>query len=409
MIRNLIAVLGTTALTAAPAAAQTLTLGNLKAPIARASGQTPAKSVKDLWFQINGLPAFKPMLGDVVEPELGIDFTKVPSDIPTPVDVAAKLLQPAAVPADNGIDPVGAFRFICQPGQVSYDDPIVFPGQPGKSHLHQWYGNTLANGKSTYESLRSTGDSTCVNLLNRSAYWMPAMLNGKGKVVRPDFISIYYKNRPASDPECVRMAAKGCVALPRGLRMVFGYDMVSGKQPTGAGYFDCNGPTGTSGHFDTIPEAAKGCGAGNRLGAVINAPVCWDGRRLDSPNHRDHVGYVSYGSWGYPKCDDAHPFAIPGFTMGAWYGVDGERADSWYLSSDEMPGMPRMAGGTTFHADWFGAWDEATMAKWMANCINRHLNCDTGNLGNGESLKQTLPFAWEAKPRLIDIPPRPAS
>jgi hypothetical protein len=34
---------------------------------------------------------------------------------------------------------------------------------------------------------------------------MPAMLNGVGGVVRPDFVSIYYKRRPSSDPECQRM------------------------------------------------------------------------------------------------------------------------------------------------------------------------------------------------------------
>jgi hypothetical protein len=43
---------------ATPATAQTkaLTLGNLKGPIAKASGKTEAKSIKDLWAQIDGLP-----------------------------------------------------------------------------------------------------------------------------------------------------------------------------------------------------------------------------------------------------------------------------------------------------------------------------------------------------------------
>ena len=410
MIRYLIAFVGITALAASPAAAQTLTLGNLKAPIARASGKAPARSIKDLWFQINGLPPFKPTLGDVEEPELGVDFSKVPSDIPTPVDVAAKLLQPWPVPADNGPDPIGAFRFICQAGQVSYDDPLVFPKQPGKSHLHQWFGNTAANTSSTYESLRTTGESTCGNILNRSAYWMPAMLDGKGHVVRPDFVSIYYKRLPASDPRCgsgAQAMGKQCVDLPRGLRFIFGHDAMTGKPATGSAFFDCNGVGATSGHFETITEAAKGCPAGSRLGAVISAPPCWDAKRLDSPNHRDHLADTSYGSWGYPKCPASHPYIIPAFTMGAWYGVEKERADTWYLSSDDMPGMARMPAGSTFHADWFGAWDELIKAMWMNNCINRHLNCDSGNLGNGKALLQVGNFSWNANPRLIDIPARP--
>ena len=57
---------------------------------------------------------------------------------------------------ENVPDTVGAFRFICGPSHEAYDDPVVFPGQPGKSHLHQFWGNSQANGNSTYESLRST-------------------------------------------------------------------------------------------------------------------------------------------------------------------------------------------------------------------------------------------------------------
>ena len=109
-------------------------------------------------------------------------------------------LESVAVPPSAAPDVVGAFRFICQAAQLLYDDPIVYPGQPGKSHLHQFYGNTGANAYSTYRSLRTSGDSTCMGILNRSGYWMPAMLDGKGNVVRPGGVSIYYKRRPVSDP-----------------------------------------------------------------------------------------------------------------------------------------------------------------------------------------------------------------
>jgi hypothetical protein len=40
-----------------PITAQSLTLTNLKAPIAKASGKAPAKTTAELWAQINGLPA----------------------------------------------------------------------------------------------------------------------------------------------------------------------------------------------------------------------------------------------------------------------------------------------------------------------------------------------------------------
>ncbi|KTT72489.1 hypothetical protein NS334_09115 [Sphingomonas endophytica] len=361
-------------------------------------------------------------LSDMAAPKAVADPASAagePQAIPSDFDINADIVPAhetgviGAVPPSAAPDVVGAFRFLCMPGQLRFDDPIVWPGQPGQSHLHQFFGNTAADAHSTYESLRRSGDSTCMSALNRSAYWMPAMLNGRGQVVRPDYVSIYYKRRPAGDPECQRMG-KACVPLPRGLRFVFGFDMVHPDAPvTGAGYFNCDGAGATQGHYKDLREAARHCPVGSQIGAVINAPACWDGKRLDSPDHRAHVAYFSWAT-GQERCPRSHPYVIPTFTLGSWYTVDatlgdGSR-DTWHLSSDEMPGADgRMrVPGTTFHADWFGAWDDETMRMWTANCIDRMLNCSGGDLGNGRQLKQVAPFAWKASPRLVPIPSRPA-
>ena len=336
------------------------------------------------------------------------------SAIPTNFDRRA-MIMPAwesgpigAVPASAAPDNVGAFRFMCAPGQLSYDDPIVFANQPGKSHLHQFFGNTSANARSSYASLRQSGDSTCMNPLNRSAYWIPAMLNGRGQVVRPDYAVIYYKRNPASSPDC-KLTAKECVPMPRGLRYVFGYDMVTHKAATGSGYFNCDGNGAQPGHYPTIVEAAKHCPIGSRLGALIASPSGWVGVRLGSPNPRAHMAYPSSRDWGYLRCPKSHPKLLPTFSLGAWYTVDGtlDRTGtaSWHLSSDEMPGMT-MPPGTTFHADWFGAWDDATLATWTANCIDKLLNCHGGDLGNGTQLRQVPKFEGLAKPRLVPVPSR---
>src|SRR3954449_5787704 len=134
------------------------------------------------------------------------------------------------IPGSAAPDVVGAFRFICTAGQVLPDDPIVYPGQPGKSHLHQFYGNEAANASSTYAGLRARGTSTCNHgpfAANRSAYWMPAMLDGAGNVVKPAFVSIYYKRRPASAPKCSLTSgaphAEGdSLPIPNGLKFIFG-------------------------------------------------------------------------------------------------------------------------------------------------------------------------------------------
>ena len=167
------------------------------------------------------------------------------------------------------------------------------------------------------------------------------------------------------------------------------------ESPTGAAYFNCDGPTGTQGHYPDIVAAAAKCPAGNRLGAIINAPDCWNGKDLDSPDHRSHMAYASYGDWGYRKCPATHPYVVPNFTMGVWYTTDNNLDRSgfwtgstatWHLSSDEMAGMAPMRPGSTFHADWFGAWDDSVMQMWDANCVDKLLNCSGGDLGNGKQL-----------------------
>jgi lysophospholipase L1-like esterase len=346
-------------------------------------------------------------------------------------DINTTLLQ-GSVPGSAAPDTVGAFRFICGAGQLLYDDPIVYPGEPGRSHLHQFYGNLLANGNSTYTSLRLTGDSTCSSsglqdgngvAANRSAYWMPAMMVG-AKVWQPDYVSIYYKQRPNTDPIVSNPAHSQyrgkAIQLPNGLRFIFGYDMLTGTTPTGALWYNCSGAGAVSAKYSTITTAMANCPVGAQMGAVIQAPECWDGVNIDSSNHRNHVSYSSYGTWGYLKCPTTHPYVIPTFTLGAWYTVTQAVKDAFNannasvrLVSDDMhPSEPK---GKTFHADFFMAWDPTVHDMWWNNCINKLLNCSAGQLGNGKQLKGAAQpiyggvARWTNPNVLVDPPGTPVS
>jgi len=324
-----------------------------------------------------------------------------------------------AIPVSAAPDVVGAFRFICGAGQISYNDPVVYPGQAGASHLHQFYGALNVDENSTYASLRATGDSTCNSdgaghALNRSGYWMPALLDGTGYVIKPDYVSIYYKRRPATDPKCSLtsgdpQAEGNCVPIPNGIRFIFGYDMLSGEAPTGSFHFACvvnSVPTVTGSTLASI--ATAGCPVGAQIEAQINAPSCWDGHNLDSANHRDHVAYAGYGSWGYLKCPPDHPYVMPTFTLGAFYTIkSGDDLTKWSFSSDAMvPGAP---AGTTFHADFFDAHDPIEKAEWTNGCINRMLNCSGGDMGDGKQLKgaQQPSYGWTNPSARVPVPSRP--
>ena len=317
-----------------------------------------------------------------------------------------------AIAASNSSDVVGAFRFICGAGQLSYDDPIVFPGQPGKSHLHQFYGNTKANANSTFASLRQNGDSTCNNMgngtaANRSAYWMPAMLDGKGHVVLPDYVQVYYKREPNNSEDCQQNI---CIGIPNGLKFIQGFNMATGDSGSNPGHFHCTGSGAVTSTQGNLVGIKAKCPAGSRLAMTISSLKCWNGQ-LDSPDHRSHFSpEISNASTDWKnKCPSTHPYLLPKFTITSFYTVgSGDDLNLWSLSSDAMyPNLPR---GTTVHFDYFEAWDTLVKDMWVDNCVGRKLNCSGGDLGNGKQLRGASQpeYGWSNPTRLVPVAARAA-
>lgn len=342
------------------------------------------------------------------------EATMIPSNFDVSTELQLSWGSGAIAPV-NGTDANGVFRYTCDAGQLKPDDPVLYPAQPTASSPNQFFGNTMADGSSTYSTLRQYGDSTCQSRVDRSAYWVPAMYDGTGNIVRPDYVTMEYRRRPATDTKCqpsVDSYAVGiCIPLPNGLRYEIGYDMLgSATTLSPAVRFTCSGPTAISGEHNmagavaNCPTAPAG-GTYNRLGAIVYSPQCWDGKNLDSPDHRSHVAYTSTGWLGYEQCPSTHPFYIPSFKMTVWYTVDAN-LQKWHFASDEA--RPGVAAGTTFHAGWFGGWDNQVMSTWVQNCINKRLNCSGGDLGNGKQMKTYAGFTYNANPRLVPAPTAPA-
>ena len=335
-------------------------------------------------------------------------FPKVASGL----DVES-LLGPKSIPSSNEPDRVGAFRFLCAPSHLAYDDPIVFPGEPGRSHLHQFFGNRSADAHSTYESLRQTGESTCTNELNRSSYWMPALLDGKGNVIRPNHIAVYYKRRPASDPHFAETGTTP-VMLPRGLRYIFGWDSNRRNelQPENTKHIQwkcIDGWSPVKAPGDTMDDALSVCSPGKKLGVSIDASTCWDGKNLDSPDHRSHMADLVRNestNW-INACPSTHPFEIARFVMSVeWSIAAGDEMGLFELASDHMlpAGAPR---GSSMHADWIGAWEDSIMERWHDNCIDKLLNCSDGDLGDGQIMLRNRYYpSATVSPRLVAVPPR---
>ena len=273
----------------------------------------------------------------------------------------------------NG-SPVGNFRVLCFPSHLSYDDPIVYRNQQGAAHLHMFFGNIGADYKSNFNSLKLTGDGTCSGgPLNRSAYWIPAMMDISGNVRVPSIINVYYKTNGADKTLVQKM--------PEGLRMMTSNSKATNAQSTEYIHWNCL--SRSSDQLALIPT----CQPGDGLQMFLRFEQCWDGQNLDTTtgafSNNDHISHMAHPDNNH-NCPPSHPVVLPEVTYNiVWGGVDTNTA-GWYLTSDKMNGS--LPGGTTTHADWFGAWQPTIMQTFIDNCVKIGRNCEWGRLGNGTKL-----------------------
>ncbi len=68
----------------------------------------------------------------------------------------------------------------------------MYPGQPGRAMVPDFFGNTDTDAYSDYTSLNANKVTTCDDKADISAYWLPQLRRASGIVV-PDSIKTYYK------------------------------------------------------------------------------------------------------------------------------------------------------------------------------------------------------------------------
>ncbi|MEU8813341.1 DUF1996 domain-containing protein [Actinoplanes sp. NPDC048796] len=229
------------------------------------------------------------------------------------------------------------------------DDPIVFPKLPGASHSHTFMGNTTTYAGTTLATLQAGGTS-CITPGDKTGYWMPTLLNGDTAVQPIGRQVIYYKSG-VIDYRSVR-------PFPAGLRYVVGSPQATledfRNSPGAVEGFEC----GDSSFNWDIPAT---CAPGTQLNARMQAPSCWDGLHLDTPDHKSHMAYPVLG-----VCPADHPVAVPMIEFKMAWPVSGDMRNVHFSSGR----------GYSFHYDVFNAWDAPTLAALTRHCINGGLQCD---------------------------------
>ncbi|MEV0567536.1 DUF1996 domain-containing protein [Dactylosporangium sp. NPDC050588] len=255
-------------------------------------------------------------------------------------------LQQLPVPA--GTTRVAEFHTDCAVSNEAKDDPIVLPGLPGASHMHTFFGPTVdATTKPADLFARKTN---CNAPGDNSAYWVPQLLKN-GQPVKMKSFRVYYGSR-LPDPSAT-------VPFPPGLVMVHGDAKRQVATQKGApGQFWCAGSA-------EVGRSADGnwpvCAPGGNLIFQLTFQDCWDGKHIDSPDHKSHMGGAKNG-----KCQGDYPVAIPNLSFMVNYESLG--GDGLALSS----GM-----ASSMHGDFMNAWKPENLGPLVKVCLNAKAKCGT--------------------------------
>jgi hypothetical protein len=245
------------------------------------------------------------------------------------------------------------------------DDPIVFPNQPGASHLHDFFCNAQTTASSTY--LQMVGATTVCPSGDAAGYWAPALykngvkVNPAGAGVREQ---IYYRANNIT-------AAVRITPFPAGFMMVVGDSHATSLS-------DANAVNADSGLGSRIGvEQYWGCSNNSESGKPMEPincttgiislhlgfPNCWNGVKVNGDQIR--AGTMRYPSSG--ACPAAFPIALPRLI---------ERFE--YPVGTDSSGITLASGPTyTVHADFWNTWKQSSLEYLVDNCLNAAIDCGT--------------------------------
>ncbi|TRM61855.1 hypothetical protein BD626DRAFT_405212 [Schizophyllum amplum] len=252
-------------------------------------------------------------------------------------------------------------------------DPILTPGRVA-THVHSANRAYPVLGGSSF-GLNSTSsallrNSSCTSIPireDKSNYWYPqlyfqwqngtfAHVDGNAVMIWPDYLFSDIANSTTSFPEDFRM-----ISGDPNLRT---FDTSSFAQQ--AITFLCLKDGDASEQFNELPQGR--CSNGVR--AQINFPSCWDGKNVDSDDHRSHVAFLSTGP-DNGTCDDpAFPYTLPRIFMEVYWITqvwDVQRPFSW------TPDQPFVFAngdptGYGYHADFVNGWDPTALRNTLDKC-----------------------------------------
>ncbi|GLB44802.1 putative wsc domain-containing protein [Lyophyllum shimeji] len=245
-------------------------------------------------------------------------------------------------------------------------DPIVNPGRVS-GHAHSVLGGSNFRMNTNTAELR---ESECTSIPipeDKSNYWFPHLyfqwadgtftsLSGGAVICTTSYDTTF--DKPGTT-----------TAFPDDFRMLSGdptlrtYDPNSYAQQ--AITFLCLDFNGVTTRHNSLP--AKVCPSGIR--AQVNFPSCWDGKNLDSPDHKSHVAFPSGGPDSGSCSDPKYPVTLPRIFIEVYWNTEMDKYRSQAMNSSQpyvySYGDPT---GYGYHADFMNGWDKGVLQRAVEEC-----------------------------------------
>ncbi|MFH9008487.1 DUF1996 domain-containing protein [Streptomyces afghaniensis] len=292
-------------------------------------------------------------------------------------------VQPnAGTPRQGAKASRGSFATDCgvnENGLFNSDNIIAAPGVTnGAHHFHDYIGNQANNAFASDQDL-ANAETSCVDQGDKSSYYWPVLRlqNGAqeqdanspgggiegnaGEIVTPKQVTLTFVGNPRGK----------VTAMPRLLRIITGdaKSFVNGPANANASW-SCTG-------FEDrqLKDKYPLCPQGSDVVRTFKFQSCWDGRNIDSANHRTHVAFTDAAG----NCPSGFR-PIPQLVQRIVYDVDapslkdGGRTTPLF-AVDSFP--EQLHKPVTDHGDFINVFDEDLMGE-MADCINDGRKCGAG-------------------------------
>ncbi|KAH6663519.1 hypothetical protein B0J14DRAFT_662033 [Halenospora varia] len=271
---------------------------------------------------------------------------------------------------------VAAYTQVNVPSPFMYKniDPIVFPGQYSKSHLHSFFGSDAVTINTNTSAELQKGCTNAENPNDLSIYWVPTLLytTDSGSTYEPVPVSRFsaYYNLGETQAE---------VAIPQNLKLVAGDSSATtaNASPSDAkvSWF-CEGDSGITVDSNGFPSST----CSTHLQTLLYFPQCVNNGTLETAYKSKSYGTTNYCPNGYSSMAQLR-FSIR-------YDLRKALPNGW---SGTAP--LKLACGNSYcsHGDFINGWTEEAATNMIATTAAKQTYSSVdGSLGkSGDTMSCT--------------------